>query len=101
MPYLKFQLSCMFHIPEVIHLLSSLIQVCVVHLYIMCKEPRMIAINSNLTISCLLSSPELHAQLFLLVMETIVYGPSPQGTYFMTEARFAVEHVNILMSYTP
>lgn len=91
----------MFHLPVVIHLLSPLAQDCVVHLCIMCKEPKMIAINSNLTISCLLSSPELHAQLLLLLMETIVYAPRPQGTYLMTEARFAVEHINILMSYKP
>jgi hypothetical protein len=34
----------------------------------MCNEPKMIAINSNLTISSLLSSPELLAQLFMLLM---------------------------------
>jgi hypothetical protein len=90
----------MFHLLEAIHLLSSLTQVCVVHLYIMCKEPKMIAINSNLTISCLLSGSELHAQLFLLLMETIVYAPRPERTYYMTEARFAFEHVSILSIQT-
>jgi hypothetical protein len=75
-------------LPEVIYLLLSLTQVCVVHLYVMCKEPKMIFINSNLTIYCLLSSPELHAQLVLLLMETLVYAPRPQGI-FMIEARFA------------
>jgi len=77
----------MFPLPEVIHSLSSLTQVCVVHLYIMCKEPKMIVFNSNLTIYCLLSSPELHAKLFLLLMETIVYAARPQVTYFYDRSK--------------
>jgi hypothetical protein len=39
----------------------------------MCEEPRMITFNSKLIISCLDSCLALHCQLFLLLMETVLY----------------------------
>jgi len=57
----------------------------------------MITFYSNLIISCLESSPGLHSVISVMGKCTI-YAPSP---IVVTEARCAVEHVNILMSYKP
>jgi hypothetical protein len=50
--------------------------------------------NCKLTDSCLRSWPGFHTQLFLLLQKTLIYAQTPQFI-FVTELKFAVEHVSV------